>query len=421
MSRFSVFGVLAFLASFILFLDPHVAVAQGLAKDVQLSLPADRTRMNENTVTIVTGGSHSIHLRLVEDMATVLDDGLDMRIIPMVGKGAVQNVFDLLHLKNIDMGITQADVLSYLKRDSELGPTIDRKLLYVTKLFNEELHLVASEKIADIKGLEGKRVNVGSIGSGTQLTSSLLFSALGINIVPVNMTQAEALAAIRSGKLDASLIIAGKPSPIFDIAGIEDGVRFLDIPYVAELENDYLPTILTAEDYPRLIKEDRTVDTIAVPAVLTVFNWAPTNDRYRRVAKLVNLFFDNVSKFRQGHLHRKWQELNLIAPLKGWRRFGPAQEWLDQHLARVKVSQPTAANNTAEPEKNSLVEFIRNKNAAASDLSPEAQDRLFNEFLEWQRQKDQPPPAAPAQAAQPAPAATPAPKNAAPGDPTRLW
>lgn len=375
--------------------------------------------MNENTVTIVTGGSDSIHLRLVENMASVLDDGLQMRIIPMVGKGAVQNVFDLLHLKNIDMGVTQADVLSYLKRDSELGPSIDRKLLYVTKLFNEELHLVASEKVIDIKGLEGKRVNVGSIGSGTQLTSSLLFAALGIKIIPVNMGQSEALAAIRNGDLAASLIIAGKPSPIFDIAGIEDGVRFLDIPYVAELENDYLPTILTSEDYPRLIKDDRTVDTIAVPAVLTVFNWAPTNDRYRRVAKLVELFFDNVSKFRQGHYHQKWQELNLIAPLKGWRRFGPAQDWLDQHLAKMKVAQPAATNKPAEPEKDSLVEFIRNKNAAASDLSPEAQDRLFNEFLEWQRQKDQPRSPTPAEATQPAaPAGKPGPAD---GAPTRLW
>ncbi len=421
MSGFQLARVLAALFTLIFALSPQSATAQQLSNEMQLSLPADREQMNANTVSIITGNSQSLHLRLVEDMASILDDGLSLRVIPMVGKGAVQNVFDLLHLRNVDMGITQADVLSYLQHNSDNGSSIDGKLLYITKLFNEELHLVASPDVTDISQLEGKRINVGRIGSGTQLTASLLFAALGMKIITAHLEQSEALAAIRKGELNASLIIAGKPSPIFDLVRAEDGLKLVNIPYVPKLEDSYLPTILTHDDYPLLIGKDEVVDSIAVPAVLTVFNWAPTNDRYRRVTKLVNAFFDNVSRFSESHRHEKWKELNLIAPLKGWRRFPPAQQWIDKHLAGLNSTRRSRTAEQATGKKSELVEFMSNKADAGANLSQEVQDRLFREFLEWQRQN----PATGNPATRRTPTSEPAdaggPKGNTEPAPSRLW
>ena len=64
----------------------------------------ERDLLNAGTVTVITapiGGPMSI---MGSDMASVLDDGDKLRVLPILGKGSVQNLIDILRLKNIDMG-----------------------------------------------------------------------------------------------------------------------------------------------------------------------------------------------------------------------------------------------------------------------------------------------------------------------------
>ncbi len=411
------FVVLSFASVF-----SQAASSQTIDNDVALALPADRSQMNTNTVRIITGASHTVHLKLIEDIANVLDDGSQLRVIPMIGKGAVQNIFDLLYLDNTEMGVTQADILNYLKQKPQLGKGIDRKLRYVTKLFNEEIHLVAASDIEDIRALSGRKVNFGEAGSGTQLTASLIFSALDIDVVPVNLEPTAALAAIKRGELAASLVIAGKPAPIFDILRVGQGLKLIEIPYEAGLEDDYLPTVLTHEDYPNLIGEGQSVDTIAVPAVLTVFNWQSGSDQYRRVTKLVTAFFEKFAEFRKVPRHPKWKEVNLIAPLKGWTRFAPAQKWLEVKLGPAAARARKAAPAQAAATREKLADYVRAQTNGNTAVGEAAQNELFEEFLKWRRQQQDASPAQ--QVTQPA---APTPQERPPSPPSagketpRLW
>ncbi len=66
---------------------------------------------------------------------------------------------------------------------------------------------------------------------------------------------------------------------------VESNLHFVPIPYSGPLQSDYLPSELRAEDYPSLIPPGGRVDTVAVPAILAAYNWAPKTERYRnRVA-----------------------------------------------------------------------------------------------------------------------------------------
>ena len=47
-------------------------------------------------------------------MARVLDDG-NMRVLPILGKGPVRNVVDILNLKTIDMGMVVSDVPEFYR------------------------------------------------------------------------------------------------------------------------------------------------------------------------------------------------------------------------------------------------------------------------------------------------------------------
>src|SRR5436305_2625113 len=127
-------------------------------------------RVNSNTIAIVSGNLNATYLTIAYDMSAVLDGGDDFRILPVVGKGGGQNIKDVRFLKGVDLGITQSNLLPYFKKTNEIG-AIDDKIVYVAKLFNEEMHLIvrADSGINSLADLAGRRVNFSDIGSGTQL------------------------------------------------------------------------------------------------------------------------------------------------------------------------------------------------------------------------------------------------------------
>ena len=85
------------------------------------------------------------------------------------------------------------------------------------------------------------------------------------------------------------------------------------------------------------------MDTIAVPAVLAAYNWAPGSERYRKLTQFVDGFFTKFPALQNPPFHPKWKETSLSAPLAGWTRLPYAQQWLDQHnlqpVARTKFDE----------------------------------------------------------------------------------
>src|SRR5215475_9242978 len=126
-------------------------------------------RLNANTIAIISGNLNATYLTIAYDLSAVLDNGDEFRVLPVVGKGGGQNIKDVRYLKGIDLGITQSNLLNTYKRTGEIGK-IDDKIVYIAKLFNEEMHLVvrAESGINSIDDLAGKKVNFSDIGSGSQ-------------------------------------------------------------------------------------------------------------------------------------------------------------------------------------------------------------------------------------------------------------
>src|ERR1700740_1624785 len=76
-----------------------------------------RERTNAGTVGIISGGINGTYIRIAAELASVLDDGGTLRVLPIIGKGSLQNIADILFLKGVDIGIVQSDVLAYIKRE----------------------------------------------------------------------------------------------------------------------------------------------------------------------------------------------------------------------------------------------------------------------------------------------------------------
>ena len=137
-------------------------------------------RMNANTVAVVSGTPGGTYFRMASDMAFVLDDGDDLRILPILGKGAGQNAYDIRFLKGVDLGFVRTDTLDQLREDKRLT-NVDRHITYIARLFNDELHVIAPREITDIRQLAGKKVSFDVKGSGTDYTGRSMFKGLGLD------------------------------------------------------------------------------------------------------------------------------------------------------------------------------------------------------------------------------------------------
>jgi len=353
--------------------DATVAAGQNLRENF-------RARINDNVVTIMAGGPSGTDLAVVQDLASVLDDGDRLRVLPMVGKGPEQNIKDVMFLRGVDMGITQANLLKHFDKTGELGPNLRGQIAYIAKLFNEELHILVRPEVNDIRELNGKYVNFGAQGSGAEITGRLIFEALGIDTQDVHLSDADAIQKLKDGDIDATIMVTGKPAPV--LASLEDtsGLKLLSVPYAKGLEDEYYPATLTHDDYPALIPAGQRVDTMSVCAVLVSFNWPSDSVRYAKIAKFVDRFFSNFDAFLEAPRHPKWREVNFAATLEGWRRSPLSQRWIDRAKAAATDSVSRSHFDAF------LAQASGNRTTPISDA--ERAD-LFKAFLEWNRGRDQ--------------------------------
>lgn len=71
----------------------------------------------------------------------MLVDGDRLRVLPILDKGLVQNLADIVQLRGMDLGIVQSDALSFVKRERLLRDA-DLLIRSVAKLYDEEVHVL---------------------------------------------------------------------------------------------------------------------------------------------------------------------------------------------------------------------------------------------------------------------------------------
>lgn len=333
-----------------------------------------RTLAKHGAVGVIAGGIDGTYLRVAADLSAVLDDGVKLRVLPMIGKGSVQNLFDLKYLRSVDIAIVQSDVLTFVRQDPSAADASDT-IRYVTKLYNEELHILAAKDVRSLDDLRGRKVNTDLAGSGTGMTAGIVLGQLGIPVEESHLGQADAIAALRAGDIAAAVFVAGKPAKLFSSIDAGSGLHFLAVPQSAALLATYLPAQLSHEDYPALVGDQGPVDTIAVGAVMAIYNLPAGTERYRQAAAFIDAFFGKFDKFLEPPRHPKWREVNLAADLPGWKRFQPAADWLTLHGQRADADLRRAFEAYLDGQA---------KETGSPPSSPEEKAALFARFRQWQ-------------------------------------
>ena len=337
--RSRVLLLLAALAPVILALQPANVGAQTQSVRAPRSASSSETpkeKMNAWTVGLAGGLLEGAPIRLAAEIARVVDDGPNMLVLPIVTRGATENLNALLYLRGVDMAIINSDALEEYKVQM---PKIQQRIVYLLNLFPSELHIFVRPEIRSLADLAGKKVNFNTQGTAAAYSGPLIFSRLGVDVEKTFIPHQVALEQMRKGEMAAVVFITSKPVDAFLRGRWEPGFKFLPVTYESKFEDYYLPAALEASEYPNLIKQGEHVSTIAVPTVLVAFNWPAQSNRYQRVARFVDYLFSRIDRLQVPSFDPKWNSINLAATVPGLARCASAQEWLDRRAHGKQASQ----------------------------------------------------------------------------------
>jgi len=368
-----------FIAALIAFFQIDLANAQAIPKSIEQggSDWVIKERKNAWTVGIAGGLIDGTYMRFADELAKILDDGDNLRILPMVSYGAASNLDDLLYLRGVDLAVTQSDVFEYFRTERKT-PNLQNRVHYILRLPIAELHILAKTDIRSLEDLGGRKVNFGPAGSGSSLTGTIVFQRLGVQVDQVLIDQQSALQKLQSGEVAALVRVVGKPVDFFTRIPPNSGLHLVTIPFTKTFADYYTVGEFEAKDYPALIAEGERIETIAVPAVLSVFNWPRSSDRYRRIGRFTERLFANWDQFLVTPRHPKWRDVNLGATVPGWTRHTIAE----QMLARFY-----GPSGSAQDDISRDFQAFLNRIGTSAPQGQADREALFRQFFQWREQQ----------------------------------
>jgi TRAP-type uncharacterized transport system substrate-binding protein len=338
----------------------------------------------------------------LSDFFGSLEQDDSLRVFQIEGKGSSQNVIELGFARGVDAAIIQSDVLDSIRHNPPY-PGIETYLQYVATLYDKPVQVLANSDVKSIDDLKGKKVNFGPPKSDNALTATNLFHSLNIDVEPIQLDHTTALDKLRQGEIAALVYVGTKPAELFNF-GNDERLHFLSIraspargdPVLAAIvptekasddtganytAGGYTLTTLKSEDYPQLIEPDKPVQTLAVGAVLMVYNWPHKSDRYGKVSRFVEKLLDRANV--------AVAPVDIRAPLQGWARFAPAEKWISAHNQPTHAAAPQPgeterASGASGEGSGSSVPPAAQK-ARPAQLNGNARISLFKDFVEYQK------------------------------------
>lgn len=290
-----------------------------------------------NYIVIGTGSSSGVYFQAGNAICRMLHKKNEsnqhkLRCIPAATSGSVDNIINV-GSGELDFGIVQSDIQYHAYNgDTQSFEQKYSNLRSVLSLYSEPFHLLVAKKSA-ITGwheLAGKRVNLGSPGSGIHSIFNELIRAYAIDqdffARTTELTVSEQAQALCKGRIDAYGESVGIPSKSVARVVNECGASIvsLDSQPVSQLisSNPYLYYLtIPAGTYTGI---DHEVSTLGV--VATVVTSTATDEK--TVYDLVDAVFENIDHLREAHpafANLEPEEMacrGLLAPLhEGAKRY----------------------------------------------------------------------------------------------------
>lgn len=288
---------------------------------------------NGDGLGMVTGSATGTYIKFGQDIATVADKN-GVSVFVKESEGSLDNIRRLSSRENAAIAIVQSDLLGFINRSDD--PAVNRltkNIKLVFPFYNEEVHLLANKKIKKVEDLAGKKVVVGTVGSGNYLTANNLLKMLKISPSQrIELPPVDAVSEVLMGNVDAMFYVSGKPVNLFknmekiqndsnpQYAKLIKNVHFVPL-NAPKMLQEYTASTIGPGDYNWL---DETIPTIAVQALLVSYDFSKYENPYysmrcnqiARISVAVRQFIDELKKTG----HPKWKEVELDQKTGAWEQ-----------------------------------------------------------------------------------------------------
>jgi len=262
-------------------------------------------------ISIATGGTGGVYFVLGGGLARLISQHIQgVQATAEVTSASVDNM-RLIGARRADIAFTLNDTAydAWKGLGEFQGNPIPIRVL--APIYDNYNHLVTLDGtgIQTVADLRGKRVSVGSPGSGTEVTALRILRAAGIDpdrdIRKERLGVAPSADALRDRKIDAFFWSGGLPTPaVLDLAS-SPGIRIRIVPLDTVLEalrREYGPLyargVISRIVYPGM---DRDVPTIIVANLLVVHRDFPEDLAYQ----ITKLLFERKRELEVVHAEAK--------------------------------------------------------------------------------------------------------------------
>lgn len=196
--------------------------------------------------------------------------GLDVEVVTTAA--SVENL-RMIERAQLDVAFAQADVAA----DAVAGRGLWDKALPVTalaRLYDNLIHVIVTVEsgLSDVSQLNGRRVSIGAVGSGTEYVARRVLAAaglrIGLDVDGVNLTLQAALDAVAAGGVDAVMWSGGLPTAALQEAMGATPLTLVSVEVLAALQADFPDVYADAVVPGSAYGLGQAVPTISVPNYL---------------------------------------------------------------------------------------------------------------------------------------------------------
>lgn len=221
----------------------------GTAAVVVGGCTGERTPAPDELV-VATGPPGAVYREIGGELASVLDERFTDTEVTTVETGASHDNLYLLEDGRAHLGLANLDSIL------DTGADTEGVLSAVCRLFDSFVHLVvpAESPMRTLTDLEGGRVSVGAVNSGTEFTAAQIIAETGLEVDEIRLDQAASAHALDGGDIDAMFSLTGLPTPAIAELAEQRNIRLVDLADAADVMADaypeaYFPASIPATTY----------------------------------------------------------------------------------------------------------------------------------------------------------------------------
>ncbi|MCC4723798.1 TAXI family TRAP transporter solute-binding subunit [Salinicoccus sp. RF5] len=256
-------------------------------------------------ITILTGGEAGVYFPLGVAMADIIDSELEDVSATGVSSGASVSNAEQLNNGEAQLALVQNDIAYYGAEGTNMFEEPLENYSGVFTIYPETIQLVtlADNDISSVSDLEGMRVAIGDVGSGTEANATQILEAHGVSVDDIDaqyLDFADASTNLQDGNVDAAFVTAGTPTGAIQELSASADVEIVSfdqeaIDSLMDEYNYYTQQEIDADAYENF---DSTATTVAVQAMLIASNDIPEDQMY----EMTKAIFENLDDMANAHV-----------------------------------------------------------------------------------------------------------------------